>query len=113
MFLHKVLIPPCGPLCGPRVRGAWQRLLSSEAHDSASHAGDPAKTSCLGSALFQEGFSSRATQAGGRLAQLLHVPDEAIVCPHHLVCLGRPTLVQLGLDSANVGLRLTNSSKAT
>ena len=35
----------------------------------------------LGSALFQEGLSSRATQAGGRLAQLLHVPDQAVVAP--------------------------------
>ena len=64
--------------------------------------------SCLGSALFQEGLSSRATQAGGRLAQLLHVPDEAVVCPHHLVCFGRPALVQLGLQGETVGLSLSS-----
>ena len=52
----------------------------------------PGRMSCLGSALFQEGLPSRATQAGGRLAQLLHVPDEAVVRPHHLVGFGRPAL---------------------
>lgn len=60
----------------------------------------PGRMSCLGSALFQEGLPSRATQAGGRLAQLLHVPDEAVKRPHHLVGFGRPALVQLGLQGA-------------
>ena len=68
--------------------------------------------SCLGSALFQKGFSGRATQAGGRFAQLLHVPSEDVICPYHLVCFGRPTLVQLGLQSANMGLRPTEVTLA-
>ena len=57
--------------------------------------GESRAGACLGSALLQQGLPGRAAQAGGSLAQLLHMPQQAVTGAHYLLRLWGPTLVQL------------------